>query len=195
MHSPALPIGTGITLAAGLLLAGWISRRPNQGVLLSQAVLLLLVPLVLLPIWEIGDQLRGAPIRELASIALKQRSNQEGLAMVGLRKPSLHFYSRSTVIFEGRSANALVNLADRLQHEARPGLNPMDHEQQPSVLLLIDRDTALQPHWQGWIGEELAQFEPYRLWRLDRRWMEERARQLGAAGKRPNWRELSPERF
>jgi 4-amino-4-deoxy-L-arabinose transferase-like glycosyltransferase len=194
-QSPALPLGTGITLAAGLLLAGWGSRRPNLSVLSSQAVLLLLVPLVLLPIWEIGDQLRGAPIRELASIALKQRFNQEGLAMVGWHKPSLHFYSRSTVIFEGRSANALVNLADRLQHEARPGLHPLDHQQQPTVLLLIDRDTALQPHWQGWIGEELARSEPYQLWRLDRRWLEERARQLGAAGKRPNWREPRPERF
>jgi hypothetical protein len=98
------------------------------------------------------------------------------------------------VIFEGQSANALVNLADRLQHEARPGLHPLDHQQQPTVLLLINRDTALQPHWQGWIGEELARSEPYQLWRLDRRWLELRARQLGAAGTRPNWREPRPER-
>ena len=71
----------------------------------------------------------------------------------------------------------------------------MEHLQQPTVLVLIDRDTALEAHWQGWIGEELARFEPYRLWRLDRRWLEERARQLAASDMQPNWREPRPERF
>lgn len=35
---------------------------------------------------------------------MEQCGERESLAMVGMRKPSLHFYSRSTVIFEGRSA-------------------------------------------------------------------------------------------
>jgi 4-amino-4-deoxy-L-arabinose transferase-like glycosyltransferase len=194
-RSPALPLGGAITLLSGLLLAGWGSRRPALRLLQSQAALLLVVPLVLLPIWQIGDQLRGAPIRELAAIAQAQHSEEEALAMVGLRKPSLHYYSRATVIFEGRSATALVNLADRLGHDIRPGLHPSDHLRQPTVLLLIDRDTARQPHWQGWSGKELAKAGPYELWRVDRRWLEERARQLGAGGKRPNWREPRPERF
>ncbi len=115
--------------------------------------------------------------------------------MVGLRKPSLHFYSEATVIFEGRSATALVNLVDRLRHELRPGLHPSDHQQQPTVVVVIDRDTARQPHWQGWHGTELAAAGPYRLWRLERRWLEERARQLGAEDKHPNWRKPRPERF
>ena len=190
--SPALPLGAAITLASGLLLAGSTSR-PTLRLLRSQAALLLLIPLVLLPIWQIGDQLRGAPIRQLAAIAVARRTEKEGLAMVGLRKPSLHFYSRATVIFEGRSANALVNLADRLRHDRRPGLHPS--EQQPTVLVVIDHDTALKPHWQGWSGTELATAGPYRLWRLERRWLEERARQLGAGDKQPNWREPRPERF
>jgi len=204
-RSPALPLGSAITLTSGLLLAGWTSRRPALRLLQSQAALLLVVPLVLLPLWQIGDQLRGAPIRQLAAIAVEQRTEQEGLApnglapeglaMVGLRKPSLHFYSGATVIFEGRSATALVNLADRLRHELRPGLHPSDHQQQPTVLVVIDRDTARQPHWQGWHGTELAAAGPYRLWRLERRWLEERARQLGAEDKQPNWREPRPERF
>jgi 4-amino-4-deoxy-L-arabinose transferase-like glycosyltransferase len=194
-RSPALPLGGAITLASGLLLAGWACRRPTLRLVHSQGALLLVVPLVLLPVWQIGDQLRGAPIRDLAAIAQAQRIEEEGLAMVGLSKPSLHFYSRATVIFEGRSATALINLADRLVNDVRPGLHPSDHQQQPTVLLVIDRDTALQPHWQGWIGKELAKAGPYKLWRLDRRWLEDRARQLVAGGKRPNWREPRPERF
>jgi hypothetical protein len=154
-RSPALPLGGAITLLSGVLLAGWGSRRPALRLLQSQAALLLVVPLVL-PIWQIGDQLRGAPIRELAAIAQAKQTEEEDLAKVGLRKPSLHFHSRASVIFEGRSATALVNLADRLGHDIRPGLHPGDHLRQPTVLLLIDRDTARQPHWQGWSGKELA---------------------------------------
>jgi hypothetical protein len=60
---------------------------------------------------------------------------------------------------------------------------------------VMDRDTARQPHWQGWRGTELATAGPYRLWRLERRWLEDRARQLGADDKQPNWRQPRPERF
>jgi 4-amino-4-deoxy-L-arabinose transferase-like glycosyltransferase len=194
-NSPTFPLGAAIALVAGLLLAGWGARRPSLRLLQSQVVLLLLVPLVLLPIWQIGDQLRGAPLRALAAVAVEQHGAQEGLAMVGMRQPSLHFYSRSTVIFEGRSATALVNLADRLEQERRPGLYPTAVEAQPTVLLIIDNQTASEPHWQDWNGRQLAAAGAYRLWRVDRRWLDERARQLRAEGKRANWRDPRPERF
>ena len=155
--------------------------------------LLLLVPLVLLPVWQIGDQLRGAPIRQLAAIARAERSVAEPLAMVGLIKPSLHFYSQSTVLFEGRSPHALVNLTDRLRAESRPGLQPSSADRQPTLLLVIDAETAKQPHWQTMAGQQLAQAGPYRLWRLDRRWLEQRARLLQQGGIEPTWRNPRPE--
>jgi 4-amino-4-deoxy-L-arabinose transferase-like glycosyltransferase len=194
-NSPTLRLGSAIALLAGLLLAGWGSRRASLRLLQSQVVLLLLVPLMLLPLWQIGDQLRGVPLRTLAAVAVQQRGEREALAMVGMRQPSVHFYSRSTVIFEGRSATALVNLADRLEHESRPGLHPTASGGQPSVLVMIDNQTASKPHWQGWDGRELAVAGAYRLWRVDRSWLEERAKKLRAEGKRPNWREQRQERF
>ena len=192
---PWLPLGAGVTLVAALLLGGLTANRPVSRLLQCQVALLLVVPLVLLPVWQIGDQLRGVPIRRLAAVAGQRRAASEPLAMVGLRKPSLHFYSRATVLFEGRSPTALVNLDDRLRSEARPGLRPAPPEQQASLLLVIDDQTAAQPHWRGWKGQELAQEGPYHLWRLDRRWLRERARELHAAGHDPNWREPRPERF
>lgn len=194
-NSPVLGLGGAIALLAGGLLAGWGSRSPSLRLLQSQLALLLLVPVVLLPLWQIGDQLRGAPLRSLAALAVEQRGERESLAMVGMRKPSLHFYSRSTVLFEGRSATALVNLADRLQQEHRPGLHPSAAEEQPSVLVIIDNTTASEPHWQGWRGREWGAAGAYRLWRVDRRWLEERARQRQAEGQRANWRDPRPERF
>jgi hypothetical protein len=115
--------------------------------------------------------------------------------MVGLLKPSLHYYSRRTVLYEGRSPAALVNLVDRLEHESRPGLQPSRPQQQPQLLLVIDAETARRPHWQGLEGQLLAIAEPYRLLRLDRQRLEQRSRQLQAEGLKPTWRQPRPERY
>ena len=192
---PWLPLGAGISLAAALLLSGLATKRPTARLLQSQAALLLLVPLVLVPVWQIGDQLRGAPIRQLAVVARSQRSPFEALAMVGLIKPSLHFYSQSTVLFEGRSPTALVNLADRLREDTRPGLSPGPVDLQPTLLLVIDAETAERPQWHGWEGRELARAGVYHLWRLDRLWLEKRAQTLTMDGNDPNWRDPRPEMF
>jgi 4-amino-4-deoxy-L-arabinose transferase-like glycosyltransferase len=192
---PWLNLGAAVTLAAALLLSGLATNRPTARLLQCQAALLLLVPLVLLPVWQIGDQLRGAPIRQLAAIARAESSAGEPLAMVGLIKPSLHFYSQSTVLFEGRSPYALVNLADRLRAESRPGLRPSSADQQPTLLLVIDSATANKDHWRNIKGRELAQAGPYRLWRLDRLWLEQRARLLQNQGINPSWRRPRPEVF
>ncbi len=192
---PWLPLGAAVCLAAALVLAVPPRRSPSRRLLQSQAVLSLLVPLLLLPAWRIGDQLRGAPIRRLAATARAQAAPGEALAMVGMMKPSLHFYSWRTVLYEGRSRSALVNLADRLASESRPGLEPSPVGRQPSLLLVIDATTAEQPHWRDRRGRELDRAGPYRLWRLDRLWLEERARWLRSQGRGPTWRQPRPERF
>jgi 4-amino-4-deoxy-L-arabinose transferase-like glycosyltransferase len=192
---PWLNLGAALTLMAALLLGGLVTNRPTARLLQSQAALLLLVPLVLLPVWQIGDQLRGAPIRQLAAVARAERSASEALAMVGLIKPSLHFYSQSTVLFEGRSPHALVNLADRLRADSRPGLRPSSADRQPTLLLVIDSETAAKRYWQNRQGRELACSGPYCLWRLDRLWLEQRARSLQNEGINPSWRDPRPEMF
>ena len=191
----SLPIGAALFLTGALLLAAGRRRQPLQRLLQGQTVLLLVGPLLLVPLWRVGDQLRGAPIRSLATVVSERRAHGETLAMVGLMKPSLHYYSRLTVLYEGRSRTALVNLADRLRWEQRPGLSPAPAETQPTLLLVIDHQTALLPHWQSRRGQELARAGPYQLWRLDRRWLEGQARQLRAEGRRPTWRLPRPERF
>ena len=195
MEQPWLRLTACVTLAAAIRL--WLGRRRPQAqrLLLSQATLLLIIPLLLLPLGRIGDQIRQEPIRRIAAVVRNQPSPAESVAMVGLNKPSLHFYSQRTIVFEGRSAQALVNLADRLTTELRPGLLPRAASRQGTLLLVIDDETARRPHWQGLQGAELARQEPYRLLRLDRLWLEQRARSLQAEGRRPSWRDPRPERL
>lgn len=151
--------------------------------------------LALQPLWTLGDQLRGAPVRAMASAVHHNRRPQESLAMVGILKPSLHYYSRRVVLYEGKEPADLSNLADRLSREHRRGQLPSSSAAQPSVLVVIDAATAALPHWQGLEPQLLASAGIYRLWRLDRRKLEERSDALAAAGTKPTWQLPRPERY
>ena len=189
-----------LRLAGGLLLAataaGGLSWREGGAALLAlQLPLLALPPLALLPLVQLGDQLRAAPVREMAAAVRAQQRTDEPLAMVGILKPSLHFYSRSLVFYEGTSPQALVNLADRLERESRQGHRPARARQRGSLLLVIDGRTARRPHWQGLGPQELGQSGLYRLWRLQRSRLEERAAALRRQGVTANWGDPRFERY
>jgi hypothetical protein len=128
---PTLPAGIlasgRLTMAAAsyLLAAalGWGCRRRvwPLPLLMLQLPLVAFVPLVLLPLWNLGDQLRGAPVRAMAEAVRLQLRPGESVAMVGILKPSLHYYSRRVVLYEGTPPEGPINLADRLRRERRAG--------------------------------------------------------------------------
>jgi 4-amino-4-deoxy-L-arabinose transferase-like glycosyltransferase len=183
-------------LAAALPLLLLVLRRGGPARLLAlQLPLVGFVVLALQPLWELGDRLRGLPVRQMAAAAVEHRRPQESLAMVGILKPSLHYYSRRVVLYEGNQPTDLANLADRLQREQRRGQAPSTAGQQPTVLVVIDARTAALPHWQGLAPTPLAQAGLYRLWRLERSVLERRAAELAQQGIRPRWQEPRPERY
>lgn len=207
INDPEMP-----TLAAELLAAHWLplagglfglafllalrSRANGPRALLAlQLPLVAFVPLVLLPGWALGDRLRGRPVRQMAALVSQRARPGEPLAMVGILKPSLHYYARRVVIYEGVEPFGPVNLADRLSTERRVGQRPTSSRQEPTVLVVIDQRTADLPHWQGLGPEQLGRAGLYRLWRLDRRALEQRAQALQRAGIRLEWRDPRPERY
>ena len=179
-------------LAAGLVAIRWV---PGDGLLLAQLPMVAFVLVALQPGWALGDRVRGLPVREMAAAVRDQLRPGESLAMVGILKPSLHFYSRKVVLYEGVEPWGLVNLADRLRRERRQGQSPSSPQLQPTVLLVIDRDTAALPHWQGLQPHGLASADPYRLWRIDRRLLEQRAAALMGSGVAAQWQRPRPERY
>ncbi|MEY3735691.1 MAG: hypothetical protein RLZZ624_750 [Cyanobacteriota bacterium] len=184
-------------LAAAMALPEAFSGRRGRG----DALLLLQLPMVaftltaLQPGWALGDRVRGLPVRQMAAEVRQRIQPGESLAMVGILKPSLHFYSRKVVLYEGITPEGLVNLADRLRREHRRGQRPSTPNHQPTVLVVIDCDTAGLPHWQQLAPQALASAGPYRLWRLDRRLLEQRAAALIAAGSQSEWERPRPERY
>lgn len=208
IQDPELPtLPAGILASGRLLLAGacyllaaalgwcWRRRPWPLPLLLLQLPLVAFVPLVLLPLWNLGDQVRGAPVRAIAEAVRRQARPGEPLAMVGILKPSLHYYSRRVVLYEGNPPEGPINLADRLRRERRAGLLPSRAEQQPTLLLVIDRTTAALPSWQGLGTTELARSGLYRLWRVDRSRLEARALELARGGLNSSWWRPRPERY
>jgi 4-amino-4-deoxy-L-arabinose transferase-like glycosyltransferase len=211
---PSLPVdllaGRWLGWAAGLFgLAAlgsiWGLRRDGPKALLAlQGPIIAFIPLVLLPAWQLGDQLRGLPVRQMAAAVARERQGPEPLAMVGVMKPSLHYYSRQVVLYEGAGPVGLANLNDRLAKERRPGLAPSpatrdetsDANAHATVLVVIDQGTAQQTFWQTLPHQPLAAHGIYRLWRVERWQLARRAVQLAAAsGTRPDWQQPRPERY
>ncbi len=195
LASGRLPLAAALYLLAASL--GWCWRRAPWPLplLLLQLPLVAFVPLVLLPLWSLGDQLRGAPVRAMAEAVRHEARPGEPLAMVGILKPSLHYYSRRVVLYEGNPPEGPINLADRLRRERRAGQLPSSAAEQPSVLLVIDGATAALPHWRGLGTTELARSGLYRLWRVDRLQLEARAAELARGGLNSTWWRPRPERY
>jgi len=189
-----LLLGGGV-FGLAVVLALWLWGRGPQALLALQLPLVAFVPLVLMPGWALGDRLRGQPVREMAALVNRQARRGESLAMVGILKPSLHYYARRVVLYEGVKPFGPVNLADRLSSERRAGQRPSPSLQSPTVLVVIDQGTADLPHWRGLLHQELGRSGLYRLWRLDRQALERRARTLEAQGVRLEWRDPRPERY
>ena len=201
LASGRLPLAGGCCLLAAAW--GWGAKPGGAGLarlwplplLRLQLPLVAFVPLALLPLWGLGDRLRGAPVRTMAAAVRTQARPGEPLAMVGILKPSLHFYSRKLVLYEGLGPQGPANLADRLGRERRRGQRPTRTEEQPTLLVVIDGATAARPPWNELGATELHRSGPYRLWRLERRRLEQRAQGLGRAGVAPDWWRPRPERY
>ncbi|MFS6825939.1 hypothetical protein [Cyanobium sp. ATX-6F1] len=184
-----------LLVVVGLVLWRWPLRPPGW-LLAVQLPLVLFQAVAVLPMWSLGDGVRQRPVRQIASELVRQRRPSESVAMVGILKPSLHYYSRRVVLYEGRLPADLVNLNDRLLNERRHGQAPARLDEAPTVLVVIDDTTSQEPYWQGLGAEELAHIGLYKLWRLDRRRLDERARGLINRGQaRIQWRDPRPERY
>ena len=202
---PAELLASGLVFRAALCftvaaLLGLLTLvRTLDGRLLAvQGPLVAFQLVALLPMIELGDRVRQLPVRQVAGTVVSQRRPGEPVAMIGVLKPSLHFYTRQVVLYEGKSKSALVNLADRLSREQRQGFQGIplsDAGSSDTVLVVIDERTAAREHWQGLAPEVLGRTGIYSLWRVDRSRLEQRAATLQTRGVDLTWRDPRPERY
>ena len=191
-------IASGLVVRAGVLIlvvaavGGWRLLRcplPRAWLPSVQLPLALLGPWVLAPLALRADQLRQAPVRDIAAAVRQLRRPAEPLAMAGINKPSLHYYSRQVVHYAGQPATGVRNLGEQLGFRQGP------RDPSPTLLLVIDAGTAALPHWRAVPHRALASAGLYRLWRVERQRLAELSRGLARQGVPSTWRAPNPERY
>ena len=148
-------------IAAGLTTLA-LYKRWWGWLLTLQLALVLWIPLGLLPLGSLMDHLRQEPLRVMATVIQEESRSGEPLAMVGFKKPSLHFYAKRLVRYERDSAQHLANLVSDMDRDSKAD----------TMLVVLDNRAAEQPHWQRLQGTTMVQAGTYELRRLKRQELE-----------------------
>ena len=198
-------VESGILLRGGLclLLTCFIaifSRFFSSINLLNIQIPILLFNLsTFVPLFGLVDLHRQLSLREASEVMVNLRKTNESLAMVGINKPSVHFYTNSIVLYESHTIKSVVNLSERLELEKRIGWEGSEIGKSPgseSVLVLIDNDTSELSHWKILDPIELGEFGIYNLWRVDRLKLHKVSTTFRKDFEiESDWRNYNPERY
>ena len=147
------------------------------------------------PIRKLGDISRQLPLRKVSEQILKVREGGETLAMIGIRKPSVHFYTRQIVFYESNEAEGVVNLFERLNFDRRNNFQDKPNYDSESFLVVIDKYSSKKEHWSNINHEKIGAYGIYNLWRVKKSDLNDQASNLLIDGFEPNWRNKKVEKF
>ena len=168
----------------------------SQRILLYLQLLIFMVQTFLMPpIRKLGDDLRQLPLRNISKEILNYRQGDETLAMIGIRKPSLHFYTRQIVFYETNSKEGLINLSERFKYDRRINYSDKPNYDHTSFLVVIDEYSSKEEHWLTINHEKLSVYGIYNLWRIKKSELNELALDLLNKGFEPNWKNIKIEKF
>ena len=182
-------------LTLTILSSLFILRFIPKSILILQILFLFGQFFIMNPIRKITDNLRQAPLRQISQKINYLRKSSEPLAMVGIRKPSLHFYSKQIVFYESNSRIGIINLSERFEKDRRNNLmdNPNYHSE--SFLIVIDRYSFDKAHWKNIKRQELGVYGIYNLIRVERVELNKYASDFQKKGLRSDWNIEKFERF
>jgi 4-amino-4-deoxy-L-arabinose transferase-like glycosyltransferase len=128
IQKAGLPTFGGIiwSVAAIVIAALLLSYRWQPIIAVNIISFIAFLAIVLMPALFLMDGQRQLPLRQLSAIAVESRQTNEELVMVGFKKPSVTFYTQTTVNYIKFSKDAL----DYIQKQATK-------KPQPASLLLL----------------------------------------------------------
>ena len=147
------------------------------------------------PIRKLADNLRQLPLRNISKKIINIRSKREPIAMIGIRKPSLHFYSKQIVFYESSSASGLVNLSERFSFGKRRNKLDQPNYQSDSFLVVIDKYSKEEQHWNEINSQKLGTYGIYSLLRIKRSDLNLSAKKFKDIGIKSTWRIEKYEKF
>ena len=208
INDPEMPnlasnlLSTGIILKARLFFFAFafvgivlVVFRFQNIFLYLQLLLLLGQTFLMPPIRKLGDTSRQLPLRNISKQILNTRQGGETLAMIGIRKPSLHFYSKQIVFYESRNAEGVINLSDRLTFDRRINFQDKPNYDNETFLVVIDKYSSIEEHWSNISHQKLGVYGIYNLWRIKKSDLNAQATNLLSNGFEANWRNKKVEKF
>ena len=147
------------------------------------------------PIRQLADKSRQVPLRNISKQILNARQGSETLAMIGIRKPSLHFYTKQIVFYESSDAVGVVNLFERFKFDRRINFQDKPNYDIGSFLIVIDEYSSREEHWSNINHQELGVHGIYNLWRVKKSDLNVKAIDLLNNGFQANWRNKKVEKF
>jgi 4-amino-4-deoxy-L-arabinose transferase-like glycosyltransferase len=147
------------------------------------------------PIRKLADSSRQLPLRNISKLISDIREGRETLAMIGIRKPSLHFYSRQIVFYEPNTEEGLINLSERLNNDRRENYEDQPDYEYKSLLVVIDEYSTRGKQWSKINHQKLGKFGIYNLWRIQKSDLNKYSRFLVKSGYRSDWENRKVEKF
>ena len=160
-----------------------------------QILLLIGQSFVMTPIRILADTSRQLPLRDISKLISDSREGRETLAMIGIRKPSLHYYSRQIVFYESNSKEGLINLSERLNMDRRENYEDQPDYEYKSLLVVIDNYSSSQIHWANIEHQKLGKYGIYNLWRIKKSDLNQVSNFLVKSGYQSDWKNRKVEKF
>ena len=115
--------------------------------------------------------------------------------MIGIRKPSLHFYTKQIVFYESNTAEGVVNLFERFNFDRRVNFQDKPNYDSKSFLVVIDKFSSREEYWSNIDHQKLGEHGIYNLWRIKKSDLNANAIKLLSNGFESNWRSRQVEKF
>jgi len=178
------------------LLAIILFSLKTKNILLYLQILLLIGQSFLMsPIRKLADTSRQLPLRNISKLILDIREGKETLAMIGIRKPSLHYYSRQIVFYEPNTEEGLINLSERLNNDRRENYEDQPDYEYKSLLVVIDEYSSREQHWSSINHQKLGKYGIYNLWRIQKSDLNKYSEVLVNSGYKSDWKNRKVEKF
>jgi len=208
INDPEMPnlaselISSGIIFKAKLFFSSFtliaiilFSLKSKNILLYLQIFLLIGQSYLMSPIRKLADTSRQLPLRNISNLILDIREGRETLAMIGIRKPSLHYYSRQIVFYEPNTEEGLINLSDRLNNDRRENYEDQPDYEYKSLLVVIDEYSSRGKQWSKINHQKLGKFGIYNLWRIQKSDLNEYSKFLVNSGYKSDWKNRKVEKF
>ncbi len=208
INDPEMPnlaselISSGIIFKAKLFFSSFtlfaiiLFSLKSRNILLYLQILLLIGQSYLMsPIRKLADTSRQLPLRNISKLILDIREGRETLAMIGIRKPSLHYYSRQIVFYEPNTEEGLINLSERLKTDRRENYEDQPDYEYKSLLIVIDEYSSRRQQWSKINHQKLGKFGIYNLWRIQKSDLNKYSRFLVKSGYKSDWKNRKVEKF